>query len=177
MGAPVWTDKLDQRITDLYKDHSAKQIIAVLGMDGYAFSRSAVQGRLRRLGITAEGKTAVSPQTPHSIAPKVRAKKQPPVGSTAFKVINGIKRQKNAPEAKPRPFVCRDAADVEPLHIGIMDLTKDTCRWPFGDNPPFTFCGHLPFGSSSYCKGHFRLSLGSGSRGEQFAHRVSRRVA
>jgi hypothetical protein len=56
-----------------------------------------------------------------------------------------------APFAKPAP---RKAVGT----LDIMDLDSSTCRWPFGDRPPYLYCGDTPFDGSPYCRKHTKLA-------------------
>ena len=42
----------------------------------------------------------------------------------------------------------------------VMDLTRDTCRWPVGDvgDPDFFFCGIEPLTGLPYCAYHSRVA-------------------
>jgi hypothetical protein len=57
-------------------------------------------------------------------------------------------------------------AEIEPLHLTLIELEKGNCRFPYGDSPePITFCGHLKCTpivngvaeESSYCAAHHVL--------------------
>lgn len=49
-----------------------------------------------------------------------------------------------------------EPVDAPPLHIGLFDLTNETCKFPFGSSAPFTFCGH-PIARGRYCAHHAEL--------------------
>lgn len=100
---------------------------------------------------------------------------------------NGVKLKKRRrkiivvkPEAAPPKPIAIDlpalrCVEVDPLHVNLLDLQPEQCRWPYGEGP-YTFCGH-PAVFGSYCGPHFGLSVGGGTRSEQSANRVSRKVA
>lgn len=164
----MWDDTAIAKLRTMWKTHSCTQIAAELGV-----SRNAVIGKGYRIGLGAK-------VDPRPTQPKERAIKAPPVGSIAFKVIDGIKRQQKRqeqPAIKPQRIECRDARDIEPLRLSLLDV-EDGCRWPYGgETEKITFCGHPQTSGSSYCLGHARLSVGSGSVSERRAHHVSTRVA
>ncbi len=58
--------------------------------------------------------------------------------------------------ARKSPVPKLTVVDMVPLHIGIAELTGDTCRFPYGD-ANYTFCGHPPQAKSPYCGVHSRL--------------------
>lgn len=166
MLAPIWTDdKIDQlrRLIGSPENYTARQIAERIGV-----SRNSVIGKAKRLGIELPNKVTRAPRVPGM-----------PTGSIASKILHGIKRQRREaanPKIKAEPFLCQGAADIEPLNIDIMALTAATCKWPYGDNPPFVFCGH-PVSAGSYCQGHHRISVGEGTPSERAASQVSRMVA
>lgn len=49
---------------------------------------------------------------------------------------------------------------VEPLHLSLLELERDSCRYPYGgdDDEPTTFCGHPKHGDGSYCLAHWQLT-------------------
>jgi GcrA cell cycle regulator len=181
----IWTTDADDLVKSLWATHTGTQISQELALKGHKFSRNAVIGRLHRLGVTVDQKAKVHPQTRHDIAfpgsvSAAAPRRMPavPVGSTAFKVIHSIKRQQNLPAVRPsRAIVCQDASEVLPLNVRFNDLEDCQCRWPAGEGADMTFCGHVKFGSSSYCGPHFKLSVGPGTVAERKSNYVSARVA
>ena len=49
------------------------------------------------------------------------------------------------------------AAQVEPLMIAFADLTENQCRFAYGEEAPYFFCGHPQQADSSYCPAHKAL--------------------
>lgn len=85
-----------------------------------------------------------------------------------------------APRPKPVPKVEAPAFETAPLPeeelgndvtnlIGLMDLTKDTCRWPHGDplKEGFGFCGKQTKANSPYCEKHSARAGAGYGRGPQ----------
>lgn len=78
------------------------------------------------------------------------------------KIIYRKKRVWNpepVPNIKRRPYV--EPANVDgpdPKHIQIMDLKDHHCRWPIGEHPNVTSCGHQHITGSSYCNDHYRAA-------------------
>jgi hypothetical protein len=107
-------------------------------------SRNAVIGRIHRLGL----------QTVPIVRALRREKAQRPRRVS-------LPRQKPIPE--PARFICEPVtglrqADVIPLNISIYELNDQTCHWPYGETPPFAYCGHLVFGDGPYCESHGALA-------------------
>jgi GcrA cell cycle regulator len=50
--------------------------------------------------------------------------------------------------------------------VTTLNLTSDTCRWPFGDptGPDFHYCGQLPHAGGVYCETHDSMSRPAGQR-------------
>lgn len=66
--------------------------------------------------------------------------------------------QERIPEVKKREKpVKRQAEQVKPYHMTMELLGRNECRYPYGDRPDFTFCGHECAPGSSYCPAHHAL--------------------
>lgn len=117
---------------------SASQVARQLG----GVSRSAVIGKVHRLGITAREtpvrQRASSVRTPSRIQVRARSTRE----------------TTPAPRmAAPRP--ARPADDLLPTS-GILGLETHSCRWPIGnpDQNDFGFCGREKPKRGSYCDQH-----------------------
>ena len=120
----IWTDEKDAILRCYYGSGLSAESITVLL--GSGFSRSAVLGRARRLGLPG-------PRT----VPRVR---------------------RTRPPAPPRVVVAPAPPPVS-RRLNIMELQSLDCRWPDeGDQAPYTFCGTLQDGESSYCAYHRRIN-------------------
>jgi GcrA cell cycle regulator len=159
-----WTAPLIERLTDLWQNHSAGEIAAILNKEaGIAFSRNAIIGKVHKLGLSIENKNLIYSKTrengharTNAIKPKVTGKQ---VGSLASGIIHRIKAKQSgvgAPDVplKPQP----DATDAQPRHITLMELSRETCRWPYGDPSNFTFCGCDKISNGPYCYQHDQIS-------------------
>lgn len=62
-----------------------------------------------------------------------------------------------AVDAAPPLAFTPKAAKVEPLMIAFADLGADQCRFAYGEEQPYFFCGHSQKEGSSYCEKHHRL--------------------
>lgn len=137
-----WTDERIARAKELWVDgKSAAVIAAELG----GVTRNAVLGKINRLGLSFRQKPAKPGVAPPR--PKIAYRN---------KVRKAQKIRQIEKEPKPEPFVpC--AADVVPLNLDLLQLRDTTCRYPYGDEPPFTFCGHPVKQDRPYCEAHCRL--------------------
>ena len=134
----TWTDARIAQLTCMWSEGlSASRIAAALG----GVSRSAVCGKVDRLGLTRTG----GPRKAR------RARTAEPRQRTD-------RRASARPNAKPSAR----AVFVIPLaqRRTFMELTEDTCRWPVGDPaaPDFFFCGGQPVVGFPYCAHHRRLA-------------------
>jgi GcrA cell cycle regulator len=155
-----WTEERVALLRKLWtEDFSASRIAAELG----GVSRSAVIGKIHRLGLCGRGKPTWSarrqskPRLPRSERPACRAAS---IGNTALKM-----RPEMLEEAQPQPF----ESIVVPIarKLTIEKLTERTCKWPIGDpgDQEFHFCGHDSLDAMPYCRYHARLAYrGYGSR-------------
>jgi GcrA cell cycle regulator len=140
-----WTEEEDKYIKENYKELSASQMSTKLP----GRSRSAVIGRLHRLGLTKSDR------------PINRASKRPTVtgrGRTVEKKRSEAPIVKhNTKAASLKKKIYPYAPPVVPKHIRLMDLKPNECRFPLGDGP-FTFCGNTTKPGESYCPHHGYLS-------------------
>lgn len=154
----IWTDERVAQLKALYFDtHIEWSFSQIAEKLGGGLSRNAVIGKAHRLGLDRR-KTGAKP----GVNRNGMARKMPAQGiGAAVQKINAAVQKINsptAPEIKPEPFVMA-CVEVEPLNISMMDLTDETCRYPFGDDPAtMTFCGLLPDGGP-YCAGHARIAF------------------
>jgi GcrA cell cycle regulator len=153
-----WTEERVALLRRLWtEDFSASRIAAELG----GVSRSAVIGKMHRLGLSGRGQPTCSarrqskPRQPRSERQACRT-----VGNTALKM-----HPEMLEAVQPQPF----ESIVVPIarKLTIDKLTERTCKWPIGDpgHQEFHFCGHDSLDAMPYCRYHARLAYrGHGSR-------------
>lgn len=142
------------RIKVLWVDHSATQIAGVLWDEFHLqVSRNSVVGKLHRMKLTINDKTAVHPKTKPErgqqrarISRMSREHSPSPLRTYPFQRLNISKEE----------IVLR-CVEIEPRHLGLQDLTDATCKYPYADGP-FTFCGHLTAPGFPYCADHHALT-------------------
>lgn len=138
-----WTDERISELTRMWREGlSASQVARRLG----AVSRSAVIGKVHRLGISAR-ETPTGPR-PLGGRPPNLARRRP---------TNEAGARPAAPRA-PRPTRAAPF-EVAPT-ANIQTLSAHGCRWPIGDpdDASFGFCGRLRAGRGSYCAGHSSMA-------------------
>ena len=158
-----WTEERVALLRKLWaEDFSASRIAAELG----GVSRSAVIGKMHRLGLCGRGKPTCSvkrqskPRLPRSERQVCRPLS---IGNTALKAL-----PETLVEAQAQP----SDSVVVPMarKLTIEKLTEHTCKWPIGNpgDQEFHFCGHDSLEAMPYCRYHARIAYrgyGSGSGG------------
>lgn len=143
MADTPWTEKMIASLKSMWTDGrlSASVIAKKLGLR----SRSAVLGKLSRLGLMKTRPKAVTTANNHVARPRAR---KAPAG-------------RQAPWAKPvsKPILVELDADGAriPRHLSIMEINHTTCKFPYGDSN-FTYCGHRVADGSVYCMEHHLMS-------------------
>lgn len=147
-AAPPWVGKIkmdwnEERTAVLKKlwleGMSASQVARQLG----GVSRSAVIGKVHRLGITAR-------ETP--LRPRASSARSPSRIPVRTRPANAIAPAR-IPVIRAAPII----VDLEPTS-GILGLEIHSCRWPIGnpDQNDFGFCGREKPKRASYCDQHAR---------------------
>jgi len=134
-----WSEERTATLKKLWLEGlSASQVARHLG----GVSRSAVIGKVHRLGITVR-ETPVRQRITTARAPtRIQARQRPTRETTA------------APHVAPR--FERIEEDLLPTS-GILGLGAHSCRWPIGhpENDDFGFCGRPKTNArGSYCEQH-----------------------
>lgn len=175
---PNWTPEEDALMFDLWRaGHSASIIAARF----HGRSRCSVIGRIHRKfvgesratairlprgaqvqekplfpypgkdtrGVAPSQKSAVQRTVVRRVAHVVKHPEAVASGPSLPKVPKAKVAMPSEPETKPRP--ARLPEPTEP--VTIMALAHGMCRWPYGDKPPFTYCGRRS-GDSSWCDVH-----------------------
>lgn len=136
-----WTDDRVERLKRLWLDGvSASQIARQLG----GVSRSAVIGKLYRLGLAGKGGST-----------RRQGATRPPAGAGAPRRV-AVLRPKPAPPLRPIATLPDELGLVRDLAA----LGRGDCRWPIGDpgSADFSFCGRVGAACGPYCAVHSRLA-------------------
>ena len=132
-----WTDAMIVRLRDLHAEEETFSVIArILSREfGVKLSKNACIGKGRRLGLTARA---------HVPPPKPRKG-----------------QNRSGPRLKPAVL---PGWQVEPPRlppttgrITIYQLQRGVCHFPYGDAPPYVYCGNTAFRASSWCPHHERV--------------------
>lgn len=127
-----WTEERKQQLRDLWDSHSNSQIATIMG----AVSRCAVSGAANRMGLK-KPKPEPRPKQPR------KSKK--------------LTEEEKAARRKPKAMseIIRGYT-IEPLLDSILELTSETCAYPYGQGRDIAFCGR-PRSHGSYCAVHGSL--------------------
>ena len=132
-----WTqEKTDFMLFEFDRGQSIKQISKSISEKFQELtSKNAIIGKLHRMNVT-RATSFVKPITKLKPKPEKRVtfKKIAPL------VIKWIKEP-------PSNFRC-----------SFYELTSTRCHWPFGDAPPYDYCG-ATVAAQSYCSFHHQKSL------------------
>lgn len=123
---------------------------------GHGVSRSAVLGKIHRLGIAE-----LSPYA-GGCGQRPKEARRPPNHAHAHGVSGKHSyRQKPLPAwvTDATPYIDDPLVDTDippPQRRSFLELTSHTCRWPIGDpsNSDFFFCGAEPSQHKPYCAAH-----------------------
>lgn len=147
MTPSTWTDVRISLLREFVaKRYSCAEMAAQIGV-----TRNAVIGKLHRLGLST-GNTKKS-QKKEGVGRRKRFNAGPQVQAIRTRIANRVEDlEQNANE------LLREPDEIVPLHIGLMDLTEATCRFPYGNKSPFTFCGCAKIDDGPYCYGHWQIA-------------------
>lgn len=149
--AAIWSDERTDSLKRLKADGlSASEIASEIGGD---ITRSAVIGKLYRLGLTTPGGQRRSPRI------KVLADQDRATTQIIAKARRATKRPSLPPQDNTLERLRAEIPPAEFLSIPFVDLKPDHCRWPRGEGSNITFCGQPRIKDSSYCASCYRMSI------------------
>lgn len=125
--------------------------------DQIGMSRSAVMGKVRRLGLASRGESGSHP---------VRRKRYDNSRRAALAAIKRASECVAAKIVEPPPMPMVDDEIALEQRKTLVELTNETCRWPVGDphEPGFFFCGNPSADNQAgrpYCPWHTNMARGS----------------
>jgi GcrA cell cycle regulator len=152
-GRFCWTDAAVALLRQSWANgRSAAQIAREIG----ALSRSAVTSKARRLGLRRgalapeAGSISAVPRCPSTVGDITHAQKVLRRRERALAWQQTCRQARSAPQAEPM------AQTPASRSCSLLELGRDTCRWPIGDpgTAGFHFCGAPPDGDHVYCAHH-----------------------
>jgi len=137
---------------------------------GTGYTRGAVSGRAKRMGLVAPEQIPSPP-----LAPLLPDEPRPVMPRHAD--VWAAPPPRAFEPAKPVKLRC---VGIQPRLIPLEELAPADCRYPYGGDKEadkISFCGHPRQPGSSYCAPHARLTAGSGiATGRAFVSVVLRLV-
>jgi GcrA cell cycle regulator len=138
---------------------------------GTAYTRSAVIGRARRLGLAAPDR-----MTSPSIVPSLPG--EPCALSPRRPALPGLNLPPQSALKPANPVKLR-CVGVRPRLIALVELERGDCRYPYGgdkEGEEISFCGHPRQPGSSYCAPHAQLTRAPGAASGRTAGAVVLRL-
>jgi GcrA cell cycle regulator len=172
MQSTDWTPEHSAALREyLAKGMSFSAIAAAINEKfGTAYSRNATIGRAKRMALARPDR----PEAPVRRTPPAKAG---PAAIQRERETMEPRRPRSIFESVEMPQL--RCADIVPRHLSLVDLERRDCRYPYGgdeEGEAITFCGHPRWPGSSYCDGHFHLTIGPGTAAERAADSVLLKV-
>lgn len=150
----VWSDARIARLKQLWTEgYSAGRIAVLLG----GISRSAVIGKVHRLGLSERKGSANSRRTAH-LRPARKRVLRPRMA--LIKRRSPFAEHLAAVQASRVEAPIVSANDIARVTLAQLDADRphQHCRWPVGDpeQPGFGYCGCEPVAGLAYCEAHAR---------------------
>jgi GcrA cell cycle regulator len=124
---------------------SYREIAEALNLEfGTHYSRNAAIGRSGRLGL-------VNPYW-QKLASMVKKPRKP-------QPYKPRPKHDRAPAFNSAEYIQIECSEIVPRNLTLLELERDDCRWPYGENQDMRFCGRGQLEGSKYCPAHYRLSL------------------
>ncbi|QPF93729.1 GcrA family cell cycle regulator [Bradyrhizobium commune] len=136
---------------------------------GTAYTRNAVAGRAKRLGLAAPVR-----MTSPSIVPSLPG--EPGLLSARRPALLNLPPPSAMKPAKQVKLRC---VGIQPRLIALLELERGDCRYPYGgdkEGEEISFCGHPRQPGSGYCAPHARLTRRSGAASGRIAGPVALRL-
>jgi GcrA cell cycle regulator len=141
--------------------YSASETAVALG----GITRNSVCGKMHRMGIKSRNDKGFEP-TKRSPRPRVK-KQKVSIFATRWGAFDK--------DTKPPEHIHAESVVSDPLYIPLAQLNNITCRWPYGESVPYSFCG-CPTTSAPYCAAHTAQSIGKGTTSERLASYAPKEV-
>lgn len=134
-NTPGLTARFQQLVADP-AEFAYQSIATTLSQEfGVTITKNAAIAKGKRLKVPHRR----DPRHPHK--PQVRVERR---------AIYDTPRRRQVQAQLAKPVELKGKILFEQLKI-------TSCRWPFGDNPPFLFCGHKAHEGSPYCTEHTKI--------------------
>lgn len=152
-----WPDDLSSYVLDRWREGDGSAHTIALDASrkfGIALTRSAILGKVHRKGWHELRPVTDDPHAPRPRSPG-RPRKVSRLGTRPVEIA--------FPPAAPAPKYAPRRARPAPQtgRKTLEQLQQHDCRWPYGDAPPFMFCGQPVEHDRSYCSAHCVIAYSS----------------
>lgn len=142
-----WTPEIMETMKRMLGEgKSSPEIAAKLGP---AFTRSAVLGRMNRLGLKSGWRPVKTAPTAAPPPPSLRVQKK--LGSNHTQQLIRITQPKAEPVIVQVPV---NIPEPVPMMLSLIELTDRTCKFAINETKPFLFCGHPVVPGKPWCPHH-----------------------
>jgi GcrA cell cycle regulator len=149
----AWTDdRVAILKSHIEQGYTCAQVANILG----GTTRNAVIGIMNRRGI----------HSPNACGLK-KTKKVPRPRKQKISIFATRWGAFDAYTKPPEPVVTTNVV-AEPMYVPLARLNNITCRWPYGEAAPYSFCGCATT-RAPYCEAHTAQSIGKGTTSERLA--------
>ena len=172
MQSTSWTEEHSKALREFLESglSFARIADAINAKFQTAYSRNAVIGRAKRMGLAAPDRPNDRPKLPpRAKAPRLHKLHERQVPES----------MRLMPRFEREGTVKLRCVEIDPHHLSLMDLEPGDCRYPYGgdeEGEAITFCGHPQRRGTSYCAAHFDLTRAPGLASERPAGIVSLRL-
>lgn len=152
MGDVEWTDKLIARFRALHAGgkRSFKMIAEKLSSEFHVkLTKNACIGKGRRLGLEQRPRSTATPGPRKHKTPRRNRTQTPPELTVEI-------AQETVPVI-PSWLVEPPAETAGANRLTIYGLKSGVCHYPFGDRPPYAYCGNTTRRGLSWCPHHERV--------------------
>lgn len=153
-------EKIDYLLLQFDSGRTAQQVADDLSLKFQEdITRNAVLGKLNRLQLKRVEKPALCEKKKKPNPPLPRRRKITP---------DLLRASKTEPPYRPTAMKATKWKEEPPgiFRCTIYELNKDRCHWPFGNDPPFMYCGASVV-MNSYCHYHYQKSLRTTEQNER----------
>lgn len=161
MTATPWTEERIETLKTLWRiGMSGAKIAEKMG----GTTRSAVIGKVSRLGLPSRDTDPALRRPPFSDSPNfMRKRKAQTIDIHALECVQPERKfvLPDIPKPKRPPVPKGEKPDM--LMLTIEELRYDSCRWPVGEpfSESFRYCGCRRGNGRTYCDYHHALSVRS----------------
>lgn len=155
--SPPWPDERVDRLRKLWEGGSSgAQCAALINWEfSCNITRNACVGQANRRGFIQPNGTNNKARAYRARAPRPKAKRP----HKLTRLISELAVRDRAKVQTTQPVAPVMSSEVEPVprHLSLFELKDTYCKYPFGESPYITFCGHPSEPGLSWCGFHKKI--------------------